>query len=192
MSARWCDGIVEHAVPNRKWLGVKASKSVASELTGTSGREFRLCSTKQNVVVKISSVSRRFPRIARKMCLKLLTIRSQTPPWWGALGGFNFHWIRYLTSVSDKVCWFQVDTFCTNSFSLATKFVPLSDHKTDGTPRRAANLSIPITQLLVSLDGTTSKWTALVVKQVNRNPHRFSVDLFTATKYRQKNRFRCS
>ena len=67
--------------------------------------------------------------------------------------------------------------FCRSSFSLAIKLVPLSDHKTDGTPRRAVNLSIPITQLLVSLDGTTSKCTARVVKPVNRNPHLFSVDL---------------
>ena len=45
------------------------------------------------------------------------------------------------------------------------KFVPLSDHKTDGMPRRAVSLSILITQLLVSIDATTSKWTALVVKK---------------------------
>ena len=44
------------------------------------------------------------------------------------------------------------------------KFVPLSDQVTAGVPRRETNRSTPITQELVSLDGTTSTWAARVVK----------------------------
>ena len=40
---------------------------------------------------------------------------------------------------------------------------------TDGIPLRAVNFSLLNTQLLVSFDGTTSEWTALVVKQVKSN-----------------------
>ena len=64
ISGRKCDGKVELAVPRRKWFGVRASRSVSSGLTGVIGRALRHCSTKQNVVVKISSVKRRFPKTA--------------------------------------------------------------------------------------------------------------------------------
>ena len=72
--------------------------------------------------------------------------------------------------------------FCRSSFRLGIKFVPLSNQKTEGIPRRSVNFSISITQLLMSIEGTTSKCTARVVKQVNRNHHLFAVDLFTETK----------
>ena len=64
ISGRKCDGNVELAVPCRKWFGVRASRSVASGLTGVIERAFRPCFNKQNVVVKISSVKRRFPKTA--------------------------------------------------------------------------------------------------------------------------------
>ena len=63
----------------------------------------------------------------------------------------------------------------------ATKLVPLSDQITQGMPRRETNLSIPMTQLLVSIDGKTSKWTARVVRQVKKNPHRFFVERLIET-----------
>ena len=91
-------------------------------------------------------------------------------------------WVKF-TLNSILYTWFCQDllipvsdvTFCKSFLSLAIKLVPLFDQRTDGVPRRAANRSIPITQLLVSIDGTTSKWTARVVRQVKRNPQRFSV-----------------
>ena len=94
------------------------------------------------------------------------------------LDELNFQRIRFLTRVSGKTCWFQLEMFYRSSFSLAIKLVPLSDHKTDGIPRRAVNLSIPITQLLVSMEGTTSKCRARVVEQVNRIPI-FSQSIFS-------------
>ena len=39
----------------------------------------------------------------------------------------------------------------------AAKFVPLSDQMTGGVRRRVMKRSIPITQELVSIDGTTSR-----------------------------------
>ena len=44
----------------------------------------------------------------------------------------------------------------------------------DGVPRLAMNRSTPMKQELQSIDGTTSIWMALVVKQVNKNAQRFS------------------
>ena len=79
-----------------------------------------------------------------KNVFELRTTRSQTPPWWGALGVFNFHSFRFFKSASLRTCWFQLLMLYMGSFSLATKFVPLSDQTTDGVPRRAQNLQIPI------------------------------------------------
>ena len=100
----------------------------------------------------------------------------------GALGGLNFHLFRFFKSASLRTCSFQLLILYMSSFSLATKFVPLSDQITDGVPRRAHNRAIPITQLLVSMLGTTTKWTARVVRQVKRKPHLFSVNRLTDTK----------
>ena len=47
---------------------------------------------------------------------------------------------------------------------------------------RDTNRSTPITQELVSVDVTTSTWTARVVRQVKRTPHLFSVVRRTVTK----------
>ena len=69
-----------------------------------------------------------------------------------------------------------------SSFSLAPKFVPLLDQIADGIPQRTQNSYDSITQLLVSIMGTTSKWTARVVRQVKRKPQRFSMDRLTVTK----------
>ena len=62
----------------------------------------------------------------------------------------------------------------TNSFSAPTELVPLSDQVVLGVPRRAMSRSMPMTQELVSRDGTISRCTALVVRQVKRNPSFFS------------------
>ena len=62
---------------------------------------------------------------------------------------------------------------------MAVELVPLTDHKTDVTPRRETNPSIPMTQLIVPIKDTTSKCTAELVRQVKRSPHRFTVDRLT-------------
>ena len=89
------DGKVESALLSRMWFEVNTPKSVALSPAGTSAREFRLCSNKQNVV---SSVILRFPMITWKTCLKLLISRSQTPPWRAAVGGL----ISYLKDFNQS------------------------------------------------------------------------------------------
>ena len=61
-----------------------------------------------------------------------------------------------------------------------TKLVPLSDQKVSGRPRRATNLSIAIMHELVFRLWRTSRWIALVVRQV-KIIHLFSVVRRTVT-----------
>ena len=41
--------------PIMEWLGVNASKSSGSSVTGVNGRAFKACSTRHTVVVSVSS-----------------------------------------------------------------------------------------------------------------------------------------
>ena len=70
---------------------------------------------------------------------------------------------------------FQFLIHARNFFSSPTKFVPLSDQRVLGLARRAMKLSMLNTQELVSSDGTTLRFTALVVRQVKRKAPFFSV-----------------
>ena len=58
-------------------------------------------------------------------------------------------------------------------FSAPTKFVPLSDQIALCVPQRAMNRAVSMTQELVFRDGKISRCTALVVRQMKRNPHLF-------------------
>ena len=84
-------------------------------------------------------------------------------------------------SLAAMLSVFQFSIHSRSSFSAPMKFVPLSDQIIAGVPRRETNRSTPILQELVSMDGTTSTWTARVVRQVKRNPHLFSVVRRTVT-----------
>ena len=88
----------------KKWFGVNASKSLASELTGIYSLAFNVCSTIHIVVERTSSVSDLFPNTVCIAFLLLLANRSNTHPKWGAPGGLNFHliscWIRF-SSISS-------------------------------------------------------------------------------------------
>ena len=55
-----------------------------------------------------------------------------------------------------------------NSRVFRTILVPLLDQMTDGVPRRAMSLLVPITRDLVSMNETISKCIALVVIQVKQ------------------------
>ena len=151
-------------------------------LAGTSGRAFKLCSTRQNVVVRISSVSQLFPIMAWMTCLKLLTRRSQTLPWCGA------RWVDFLLDAFFNQSFRQnllisSEHVVRQFFFAGNKVCPLvgPDDGWNASPGDEINLSMPITQLLVSIEDTASKWTARVVENVQGNPQRFSVDRFTYT-----------
>ena len=161
-------------LPSKKWLGVNASKSLTSELTGVKGLAFNVCSTILIVVERTSSVTDLFPNTAYIAFLQLLTNRSPTPPKWGAAGGLNFHLIPRWIRCSSIPSLFHAATYSANSLSAPTKFVPLSLTIVFGLPLRAINLIIALRQLSVSNLGTTSICTALIVRQVKRQHHRFS------------------
>ena len=78
-----------------------------------------------------------------------------------------------------------------SSFTVAMKLVPLLEQMTPRTPPQPDTiLSIPMTQLLVSIDDVTSKWTTRVVRQVKRNPQHFSVERLDETQKVQSIRSR--
>ena len=77
--------------PARTDLGVNASKSLTSKLSGVNGLAFKVCSTKHIVVERSFTVTDLFPNTAYIAFLQLLTNRSHTPPKWGSAGWLNFH-----------------------------------------------------------------------------------------------------
>ena len=90
LKAGFIGGKHELGLPSRKWFGHSASKSLGSELTAFKGRALSVCSTRQKVVKRTSSVNFRLPKVAWNTRLELLTSRSQDPPWCGLPGGLNF------------------------------------------------------------------------------------------------------
>ena len=169
------DGVPNAWLPSRKWLGVFAPRSDGSALTGVNGRAFSACSTRHKVVFNTSSVRRGVPRMVYSNLLKLRNNRSQMPTWRGALGGLNLQLMRLFISSAAMLIVFYFSIHSQRFFSAPIKFAPLSDQIIVGVLRQERNHSTPITQELVSMDGTTSTWTARVVRQVKRNPHLFSV-----------------
>ena len=168
------DGKLAACWPMIKRFGVNASRSRGLELMAVIGLALSDCSTRHSVVLRISSVTLLLPRMSYETRLTLRTNRSQEPPWCSELDGFNFPLIPFWTKTAGASL-FQLSMQAKSSFWAPTKFVPLSDMMVVGVPRRAINLSTPITQELVSSEGTTSMCTALVVRQVNKKPHLFSV-----------------
>ena len=61
-----------------------------------------------------------------------------------------------------------------NSCSAPTKLVPLSDLISSGGPLRLTNCRKAIMKSSVSNDGTSSRKTARIVKQLNKHPQRFA------------------
>ena len=186
VSLRWLnsllptvDGIPVEYSPKRKWLGVIAFKSHGSALTDVKRRELRAISTRQKVVCSTSSVRRCVPRIVYNTRLKLRTNLSQLPPWCGALGGLNLHFIPLWASSAAMLTTFHFSLLSRSSFCAPIKLVPLSDQIMAGVPLRDTNRSTPIAQELVSMDLTISTWTARVVRQVKRKPHFLSVVRWT-------------
>ena len=165
------------ARPNKKWLVVKASKSSGSSLTLVGGLEFSICSTRHMAVDSTSSVSVLFPTIASIVFLNLLTIRYQSPPKCGALGGLNFLFFCFWAkdcSISDPFCYpfSNLSPAPRKSFPLLLKMVL-------GFGLRAMNLVVAARHESASNLETFSTCTVLVFKHVNRQHHRFDCFLMT-------------
>ena len=74
---------------SRKWLAVSASKSSGLSLTGVNGLAFKVCSTKNIVVVNRGNISCHFPKFAVIALLQPRTSFSQVPPKCGAPAVLN-------------------------------------------------------------------------------------------------------
>jgi len=83
--------------PIRKWPGVSwAIPSSSFESSDVKrGLELRQASIWHKTVVISSKVSLLSPTIRFRWRLQALTPFSQTEPWWGPVGGMNFHWMPY-------------------------------------------------------------------------------------------------
>ena len=121
-----------------------------------------------------SSVTDLFPNTAYIAFLQILTNRSHTPTKVRCCG-----WVELPSDSSSNSMFFDPffvpcrNTLCKLSFT-SIKFVPFSLMVVHCSPLRAINFTIAMRQLSVSNFGTTSICTALIVRQVNRQHHRFS------------------
>ena len=173
-------GSANTGCPNRKWLGVIASRSSGSSLTRVKGLAFSVCSTKHIVVVNTGNVRRLFPRISNMAFLQLRTSLSQIPRKCRAPAGLNFQmiWSRANRSyIASRSHWLKHSW---NSRAAPTKFVTLSLMIVWGLPRLAMILVTAILHESVSRALTTSKWTVPVTKHVNKQHHNNSASLVYA------------
>ena len=136
---------------------------------------------RQKVLFNTSSERLRVPTMVYSTFLKLLTIFSQMPPGCGALSGLNLHLMPLCESSAAMLILFQFSIHSRSFFSAPIKLVPISHQIIAGVPGRETNRSLTITQEQLSVDGTTSTWTARVFRKVKRNPHLFSVVQRTVT-----------
>ena len=137
------------------------------------GLPLTMASTSQNKVDK---------RLSCKVCslimifstfLTDLICLSHMPPIWDAAGGLNSHLISFCNRWAFTLrSFFQLRIASRNSFSPATKLVPLSDLTFSGTPLLAQNLTKPLIKESASRLSSFSIWTARVVRHVNKQPYR--------------------
>ena len=107
-------------------LGVKASRSLGSVLTGAIGLEFKIPSTSTNAVCRTSALTRLPCNIAYKARLQDFTSRFTTPFMWGELGALKIHSVRLTDSFCAILPWDSRSQPSFSSLAAPTKFVPLS------------------------------------------------------------------
>lgn len=100
------------------------------------------------------------------------TIRSNAPPHQGAFATLNVQSQPLSNRKSRTVSSLKIDF---KNLEAALKVLPLSEINFRRRPLRAANLFSHGINDSVDMFSTTSRWTALVAKQVNRQIHVFSV-----------------
>ena len=157
-----------------KWLGVSASKSVASLLDDVRGLLLSNCSTEQTIVVRCYSFSDWEPGILRIVTLRDLTRHSHAPPKCGASGGLNVQLIPNLVASYSKSSPFKVENSSRNSRAAPTTVLPLSGTMVFEHRRLAINLWMVFKQPCMSRDHTILRLTALVLRHVNRQIHLFT------------------
>ena len=157
-----------------RWLGVSGSRSLGLSEIGVSGLLFTIPSAITNNVVSISLVGTCSVIIANRTRRTVLICRSQTPPMCDAAGGLNIQRMPRCPKTSCILSWFHASSSFLSSRSAPTKFVLLSDGISWGSPLRAMNLYKQFIKESVSIVSAVSICIALVARQVNRQPYRFS------------------
>ena len=110
------------------------------------------------------------------------TCRSQHLPKCGAPGGLKVHFSFGLQNSTISFSWSTSFSALSSSRDAPTKLVPRTLMISSGNPRLAINLRIAIMHDAVLRECAISRCTALVVRQVNITPQRFSTRLPTATR----------
>ena len=110
-----------------RWLGVSASRSLASSDDFVIGRLLTIASISHRNVCRQSSFRVCSFRRFLAMLLTVLICRSHTPPWWEPAGGLNIHSTFFCSIALWIADWFHWFSASLNCRSAPTKLVPLSD-----------------------------------------------------------------
>lgn len=157
--------------PIRKWPGVRGA--IPSSLFASSdvnrGFELRQASIWRRTVIISSNVSLDSPTIRFKWRLQALTPFSQTDPWWGPVGGLNFHWMLWLEqkfAIDSCVsgCWRKCDSSF-KSLSARRKQVALSLQISLGFPLRETKRRRALRKASAVRSETSSMWQDSVARQ---------------------------
>ena len=161
-------GKARSGAPVKKCPGVNVFESLGSVESWQRGRELRQASIWQKTVFNSSRLSGVLPTILRKCDLADSTPASHKPPKCGEDGGMKFH--LHLFSATKFFTFSVFTNFRSLRISLEapTKFVPLSEKKSDGRPRRAMKRRRQAIKSGVESEVTISRWIAFVAKQTNK------------------------
>ena len=143
-------------------------KSLTSSLIGVNGVWFNIDSISQRNVDKHSSVNYLSQIITFRERFTDLIRDSHIPPIQGVTGRLNFHFISFPAKCLLTEFWSIFFIACFNSFEAPTKLVPLSDFIIFTLSLLEMNLLTASMNSSVEKSPVISRWTTLVVKQVNR------------------------
>ena len=160
---------------SKKWLGVKASNSLTSELTAINCFEFNVCPKVHIVVQRMSSVTDLVPNTTYIAFLHLLTNRSQIPLKRSAAGGLIFHLIpRWIRRPSITSLFHAATYSAKNRSDPVTNFSICCWWLYSVCPSYIIDRRIALRQQSLSKLGIISKCNALINRHVNRQHSCFS------------------
>ena len=166
-------GILGFDFISNNMLDVSAGTSLGSLLSGVIGLSFIIFSVSVIKVCSYSSVSNCSLASAFRIVRAERIIRSHTPPIWLAHGGLKCHSISFCVICFSIVGLFHSWIDLRSSLSPLIRLVTLSLYTFSGTPRRLEKRwKAAIKESAVKL-WATSRWTALVVRHVNKHPYLF-------------------
>lgn len=178
---KWPGGCIGIPLIWSRWLGVKAFGSLKSSETVVIGRSSSMAITLQRAVCRPSSSRVCCLKTEYRIFLRIQMIRSYTPPWWEPKGGLNVHFTFFLSSVFCILSWLITASASLNSHSPLTSLVPLSEMISLTWPLQINLLRAQIQESMFK-EQAISRWTALVLKQVNITPYLLTrvLPLFTS------------